>query len=240
MRPTYIQKLQHDKALCKSTTPQFVDTWNYMTERLENIKGDRDTNPQDGHITFDTSDPEHPVIRFQGDANQEAKEDGVVSLIGQNTSEEVKGHITIQGKEGSGLEVTSKVTSTDEPGYGTLEVDVANRLEDEEFAPREVTIEEEVIAKVFATTDFEITQKKILAGDGIEIEDDEDGNIIVSTSLSCLSEGYTGERNVLVDVDYHDHQLRKKFAIETWENGILKSTEEQAWETYHTAVEETT
>lgn len=35
-----------------------------MVNRVQSIKGDKDTNPQDGRITVDEADPEHPVIRY--------------------------------------------------------------------------------------------------------------------------------------------------------------------------------
>lgn len=33
---------------------------------MDNLKGDRDSNAQNGHITVDEADPEHPIIRFDG------------------------------------------------------------------------------------------------------------------------------------------------------------------------------
>lgn len=67
-RPQVLQKLTHDKILNKTNFPQFVDTFNYAVNRVENIRGDRDVNPMEGAISFDTTDPEHPVIRFDQDA----------------------------------------------------------------------------------------------------------------------------------------------------------------------------
>lgn len=63
-RPQSLQMLRHGKMLVQSTFPQFVDTWNYSINRLENIKGDADTNPDQGYIKVDNTDPEHPVIRL--------------------------------------------------------------------------------------------------------------------------------------------------------------------------------
>ena len=68
-RPQIMQKLEHDKLLTKGNFPMFVDTWNYIANKIENIKGDWDTLPQNGHIKFDTTDPEHPVIRYVGGGN---------------------------------------------------------------------------------------------------------------------------------------------------------------------------
>lgn len=91
---------------------------------------------------------------------------------------------------------------------------------------------------MFGTTDFEITQKTISAGKGISVSEAND-IITISTTGSSETSGYTGNRTVVVDVDYNGHYLRKKFATEEWENGVLQSTTEGEWETYHTAVEET-
>lgn len=65
-RPQFMQRLRHGKLLTKENFPQFVETWNYITNRLDNIKGDADVRPQDGNIKFDNTDPEHPIIRFTG------------------------------------------------------------------------------------------------------------------------------------------------------------------------------
>lgn len=49
--------------LTKKNFPTFVDTFNYMLGRIDNIKGDKDINPQNGVISVDNTDPDHPVIR---------------------------------------------------------------------------------------------------------------------------------------------------------------------------------
>lgn len=49
--------------LTKKNFPTFVDTFNYMLGRIDNIKGDKDINPQSGVISVDNTDPDHPVIR---------------------------------------------------------------------------------------------------------------------------------------------------------------------------------
>ena len=41
-----------------------METWNYVTNRIENIKGDADVSPETGSIKVDNTDPEHPVIRL--------------------------------------------------------------------------------------------------------------------------------------------------------------------------------
>ena len=63
-RPAVLQFLQRGKLLCGKLFPGFVETFNYTVNRCENLKGDRDTDPQSGHITVDNTDPEHPVIRL--------------------------------------------------------------------------------------------------------------------------------------------------------------------------------
>lgn len=63
-RPQILQKLRHGKLLCKKVFASFVETWNYIVNRIENLKGDADANPQTGHIKIDNTDPEHPIMRL--------------------------------------------------------------------------------------------------------------------------------------------------------------------------------
>ena len=69
-RPAILQKLQHDKVLTKANFPDFVETFNYSVNRIENIKGDKEIDFVNGHITVDDTDPEHPVIRWQKGLNE--------------------------------------------------------------------------------------------------------------------------------------------------------------------------
>lgn len=62
-KPPILQQLQKGKLLCDKTAPDFVATFNYSVNRLDNLKGDKDINPQNGVISVDNTDPEHPVIR---------------------------------------------------------------------------------------------------------------------------------------------------------------------------------
>ena len=130
------------------------------------------------------------------------------------------------------------MTTTEETGGGNLEIDIADRSNDEEYGGREITVNDEVVAKVFGTTDFELTQKTISAGKGITVSES-DNIITIATTDDSQTSGYTGSRTVVIDVDYNGHYLRKKFATEEWKDGLLQSTTAGEWETYHTAVEET-
>lgn len=65
-RPPLIQKLDHGKLITKGTFPLFVETYNAVNARVDNLKGDYDVNPATGNITVDANDWEHPVIRFVG------------------------------------------------------------------------------------------------------------------------------------------------------------------------------
>lgn len=66
-RPQTLQRLTHGKILTQANFPNFVETWNYIVERCENLKGDMDVNENFGFIELDDTDPEHPIIRFTGD-----------------------------------------------------------------------------------------------------------------------------------------------------------------------------
>lgn len=58
------QQLKHGLLLCKKNFSNFVDAWNLVQKRSENLKGDGDTDGQSGYITVDNTDEYHPVIRF--------------------------------------------------------------------------------------------------------------------------------------------------------------------------------
>ena len=66
-RPPTIQKLRHNRLLCGRVFRFFVETWNWLVGYVDNMKGDADVNPQNGHIVVDRTDPDHPVIRFRAD-----------------------------------------------------------------------------------------------------------------------------------------------------------------------------
>jgi len=66
-RPQRIEKLRHGRLLCGSVFRFFVETWNWLTAYVDNMKGDAETDPQSGYITIDRADPDHPVIRFRAD-----------------------------------------------------------------------------------------------------------------------------------------------------------------------------
>lgn len=63
-KPGILERLAKGWLLSGKNFPGFADTFNYAIDRIENLKGDFDTNPKDGHITVDNADPEHPVIRL--------------------------------------------------------------------------------------------------------------------------------------------------------------------------------
>ena len=64
-RPPTIAKLKHGKILSGSVFRFFVETWNWLVGYVDNMKGDADVNPQNGHIVVDRTDPDHPVIRLR-------------------------------------------------------------------------------------------------------------------------------------------------------------------------------
>lgn len=63
-KPGILQRLTKGWLLSGKNFPGFADTFNYAVDRIENLKGDFDTNPKDGYVTVDNTDPEHPVIRL--------------------------------------------------------------------------------------------------------------------------------------------------------------------------------
>lgn len=66
-RPPTIQKLRHGRLLSGNVFRFFVETWNWLTAYVDNMKGDLDVDPMNGVITVDRTQPEHPVIRLRKD-----------------------------------------------------------------------------------------------------------------------------------------------------------------------------
>jgi len=85
-----------------------------------------------------------------------------------------------------------------------------------------------------------IPARRIVAGDNIHINV-QGKNIIISADVESTTEGFTGSRTVLFDTDYDPayHQLKRRYATETWVDGLLQQTVVGEWEAYTTAVEET-
>lgn len=45
MKPKTLSELKHGNLLTKGNYPTFVETFNYVVRRLDNLLGDRDVNP---------------------------------------------------------------------------------------------------------------------------------------------------------------------------------------------------
>ena len=58
--------LKHGKALCGKVFKRFVETFNFHNDFISNLKGDADLPTEGGHVTVDTTDSSHPVIRCRG------------------------------------------------------------------------------------------------------------------------------------------------------------------------------
>ena len=63
-RPPIVQKLRHDRLLCGQVFRFFVETWNWLTAWVDNVKGDAELDPQKGYLWIDRSNPDAPVVRF--------------------------------------------------------------------------------------------------------------------------------------------------------------------------------
>lgn len=99
MKPQILETLKHGRILSKKNFPQFVETFNYTTNRIENIKGDKDTDPQSGHIEIDNADPENPVIRYNPPADElnKIKVDSEISALGLSSLQNLSGIYEIYG-----------------------------------------------------------------------------------------------------------------------------------------------
>lgn len=70
-RPGILCKLQ--KGTLIDAQPNFVDTFNWLVEFVENLKGEGEVNPARSRIVIDRTDTARPVIRSQG-VQQEVRE----------------------------------------------------------------------------------------------------------------------------------------------------------------------
>ena len=189
----------------------------------------------DGIKIFDTEDEDGKSKTIQNV--------GVLSIAFGNNAQAATGTLTISADDDSGIEITgTDFDATDDSNpysNGTCKIDVKGRG-GEELALRDVTVEGNAtaVAKVFGSTDFEIAQKKIVAGTGISVTDDGE-TVTVSAAETASADAFSGSREVLADVDFSSPYLRKRFCTETWESGVLKSSTLGDWQEYHRAVEET-
>lgn len=69
-RPPRLEKLRHGRLLVGRVFRFFVETWNWLTDYVDNLCGDCDENPQTGIVTVDRSKPDRPVIRLRLDRLQ--------------------------------------------------------------------------------------------------------------------------------------------------------------------------
>ena len=217
------------------------------TNKLLEISGDKKTGytlsvPE---VTVDAGDTIEAGlgIKVSGDKKKTVQNIGVLSIAFGNNAQAATGTLTISADDDSGIEILgTDFDATDETNpysNGTCKIDVKGRG-GEELAIRDVTVEGSAtaVAKVFGSTDFEIAQKKIVAGAGISVSDDGE-TVTVSAAETASADAFSGSREVLADVDFSSPYLRKRFYTETWESGVLKSSTLGDWQEYHRAVEET-
>lgn len=141
-RPQLLQRLKHDKLLTKTVFPFFVETWNWLIGRVDNIRGDKDENEALGYIRVDNTDDEAPVIRFEPPAdfwdNKDGKSyyaDSEVQALGQeslkkqiyededddDSDDNGKTYFQIAGFDEAEAGTSPVVTNDDETGNKTIE-----------------------------------------------------------------------------------------------------------------------
>ena len=94
-RPAILQTLKHGKILCRDVFRFFVETWNWLVGYVDNMKGDADINPAQGHVVIDRTDPDRPVIRLvnlqnqvdDGNKNKDNESDPVVESLNELTGD---------------------------------------------------------------------------------------------------------------------------------------------------------
>ena len=103
-RPQFLQLLRHGKLLTAANFPQFVETFNYLVSRCENLKGDDDNEFGQGKITVDNADPEHPVIRFVG--KMPSGGGGEVTVTGTDATEHTGSEFRFVSASNSNISVS--------------------------------------------------------------------------------------------------------------------------------------
>ncbi|MBR0197937.1 MAG: hypothetical protein IJQ34_07370 [Kiritimatiellae bacterium] len=106
---------------------------------------------------------------------------------------------------------------------------------------KEFSVDGSKVADIAASANIDITQKTISAGSGISVTGSSGVITIALANSSGGTSGFSGERTVIGGVRYvtSSHTLQYKPIAETWVNGVLTSSSEGSWTTFHTAVEET-
>lgn len=112
------------------------------------------------------------------------------------------------------------------------------------FGEKTFTFDGVAVAKILADDDIDVGQKTLKAGEGVTLAVSQDGKTITISAPgagSASTSGWTGTRTILGDTvyDQSSHALRRRYITETWLNGVMVSQTPGAWETYHTAVQET-
>ena len=198
------QKLQKEKLLCGKNFGNFVNAWNLVQDRVSNIKGDADTNPQQGHIQVDNSDVNHPVIRLvnltNATSNTSLSSNGVSSLIGETAeSVQLSGNIAFTGNTYSGIRFNSEIVN-DVP---TMDVDLIGREDADTFAVRKVNdADSKTMLKVFAASDLTLTEVDVItdiAIDGFELDIDGNPRIkytITKTPVTVWKTGTGNDSNI--------------------------------------------
>lgn len=59
-----VQKLHHGVIISRRQFPRFVETYNFLVDFVNNLKGDADIPNDHGHISVDRTVEDHPVIRI--------------------------------------------------------------------------------------------------------------------------------------------------------------------------------
>lgn len=162
------QYLKHGKALCGKVFGQFVDTFNALVDMAVNVKGDADGNNGEGHVSFDRSDPLHPVIRCRGcegsgsdvTANEKSGlsvKDGEIDLAGRNEGDSFGIRtLTVKGAKGE-VRAEHKV-------IGTEDVDVT-QLDEEDIEELKKDVKSECVESVNSANG----KLSVIGGKGVRV-----------------------------------------------------------------------
>lgn len=135
-KPVILQKLKHGKLLNHKTAPQFVETFNYIVDWINNFRGDGQIGDgSEGNIFVDGSNDARPVVRFEGELSSSGggSSDSYVdtksnfALIRDNNTVKINNGYVMLGRlirHVNGINVTQAGYIILKVGMGTLSYDI--------------------------------------------------------------------------------------------------------------------
>lgn len=98
-RPAILCKLQKGRLI--DAQPNFVETFNWMVDFINNLRGEGELNAEASTLVVDRTDPSAPVIRGGGKG-----EGGELTVVGTDDSRATGSQIVFRSADDANLAVT--------------------------------------------------------------------------------------------------------------------------------------